>query len=181
MLFYSHDHLIHIFMLEAIRQRTEKQTWPYYDDGVGSYIYNIPERYGCWCMSYAGFLAENADYSNKCTAITWVLSEFFQKERLYPCHLGRRESKERHFWEVYFQEWLNRLEQCDDSCCTAGNPGITIFASFAAGAMLYVVVEELIPEMSQGCTRILVRFSFALGFSLMMILDVALGKEECFL
>ena len=47
--------------------------------------------------------------------------------------------------------------------------------SFAAGAMLYVVVEELIPEMSQGKHSNLGTVFFAVGFSVMMILDVALG------
>ena len=41
--------------------------------------------------------------------------------------------------------------------------------------MLYVVVEELIPEMSQGQNSNIGTLFFALGFSLMMILDVALG------
>ena len=47
--------------------------------------------------------------------------------------------------------------------------------SFAAGAMLYVVVEELIPEMSQGRHSNIGTVCFALGFGLMMVLDVALG------
>ena len=47
--------------------------------------------------------------------------------------------------------------------------------SFAAGAMLYVVVEELIPEMSKGEHSDIGVLSFALGFTLMMALDVALG------
>ena len=47
--------------------------------------------------------------------------------------------------------------------------------SFAAGAMLYVVVEELIPEMSQGTHTNVGTIFFAIGFSLMMVLDVALG------
>ena len=47
--------------------------------------------------------------------------------------------------------------------------------SFAAGAMLYVVVEELIPEMSQGRHSNLGTVFFAVGFSVMMVLDVALG------
>ena len=46
---------------------------------------------------------------------------------------------------------------------------------FAAGAMLYVVVEELIPEMSAGEHSNIGVISFAVGFSLMMALDVALG------
>lgn len=47
--------------------------------------------------------------------------------------------------------------------------------SFAAGAMLYVVVEELIPEMSQGKHSNLGTLCFCLGFTLMLALDVALG------
>ena len=44
-----------------------------------------------------------------------------------------------------------------------------------AGAMLYVVVEELIPEMSQGQNSNVGTVFFAVGFSVMMVLDVALG------
>ena len=47
--------------------------------------------------------------------------------------------------------------------------------SFAAGAMLYVVVEELIPEMSEGEHSNIGTIFFAVGFTLMMVLDVALG------
>lgn len=47
--------------------------------------------------------------------------------------------------------------------------------SFAAGAMLYVVVEELIPEMSTGKHSNLGTLCFAMGFTLMLALDVALG------
>lgn len=54
-------------------------------------------------------------------------------------------------------------------------PALPYLLSFAAGAMLYVVVEELIPEMSQGKHSNLGTIFFALGFSVMMTLDVALG------
>lgn len=47
--------------------------------------------------------------------------------------------------------------------------------SFAAGAMIYVVVEELIPESAQGKHSNLGTIAFAVGFALMMALDVALG------
>jgi ZIP family zinc transporter len=47
--------------------------------------------------------------------------------------------------------------------------------SFAAGAMIYVVVEELIPEMSEGDHSNAGVIFFAVGFTLMMTLDVALG------
>jgi zinc transporter ZupT len=54
-------------------------------------------------------------------------------------------------------------------------PVLPYLLSFAAGAMLYVVVEELIPEMSQGEHSNVGTLAFALGFTLMMALDVALG------
>ena len=54
-------------------------------------------------------------------------------------------------------------------------PALPYLLSFAAGAMLYVVVEELIPEMSQGRHSNLGTVFFAAGFSVMMALDVALG------
>ena len=47
--------------------------------------------------------------------------------------------------------------------------------AFAAGAMLYVVVEELVPEYSQGKHSNIGTIGFALGFALMMVLDVVLG------
>ena len=54
-------------------------------------------------------------------------------------------------------------------------PALPYLLSFAAGAMLYVVVEELIPELSQGAHSNLGTVFFAVGFSVMMVLDVALG------
>lgn len=54
-------------------------------------------------------------------------------------------------------------------------PVLPYLLSFAAGAMLYVVVEELIPEMSEGSHSNIGTVLFAVGFSVMMILDVALG------
>ncbi len=54
-------------------------------------------------------------------------------------------------------------------------PILPYLLAFAAGAMLYVVVEELIPEMSQGKHSNIGTIFFAVGFTLMMVLDVALG------
>ena len=54
-------------------------------------------------------------------------------------------------------------------------PAMPYLLSFAAGAMLYVVVEELIPELSVGEHSNVGVIAFAAGFSLMMALDVALG------
>ena len=54
-------------------------------------------------------------------------------------------------------------------------PILPYFLSFAAGAMIYVVVEELIPEAEEGKHSDIATIGVAVGFVLMMILDVALG------
>jgi ZIP family zinc transporter len=54
-------------------------------------------------------------------------------------------------------------------------PALPYLLSFAAGAMIYVVVEELIPEMSEGEHSDIGTVFFAVGFTIMMMLDVALG------
>ena len=54
-------------------------------------------------------------------------------------------------------------------------PILPYLLCFSAGAMLYVVVEELIPEMSEGEHSNIGTVFFAVGFTLMMVLDVALG------
>lgn len=54
-------------------------------------------------------------------------------------------------------------------------PALPYLLSFAAGAMIYVVVEELIPESAEGEHSNLGTIGFAVGFVIMMVLDVALG------
>ena len=54
-------------------------------------------------------------------------------------------------------------------------PAMPYLLAFAAGAMMYVVVEELIPEMSEGKHSNIGTIAFSLGFVVMMILDVTLG------
>lgn len=54
-------------------------------------------------------------------------------------------------------------------------PFMPVLLSFAAGAMIYVVVEELIPEMSEGTHSNWTTISFMVGFAGMMVLDIAFG------
>ena len=54
-------------------------------------------------------------------------------------------------------------------------PILPYFLSFAAGAMIYVVVEELIPESQSGEHSNIGTIGVAIGFAIMMVLDVALG------
>ena len=54
-------------------------------------------------------------------------------------------------------------------------PILPYLLAFAAGAMIYVVVEELIPESAEGEHSNLGTIGYAVGFVIMMILDVALG------
>lgn len=57
----------------------------------------------------------------------------------------------------------------------AGKPVMPYILAFAAGAMLYAVVEELVPEASQGEHSNIATVGFAVGFALMMVLDVVMG------
>ena len=54
-------------------------------------------------------------------------------------------------------------------------PALPYILSFAAGAMIYVVIEELIPESQSGSHSNIGTIGAAIGFTLMMILDIALG------
>ena len=141
-------------------------------------LHNIPEGMAVGVM-YAGFLAGNAQIT---AASALVLSlgiaiQNFPEGAIISMPLrAEGESKGR----AFFGGVLSGVVEPIGAVLTILAAQLVIsvlpyFLSFAAGAMLYVVVEELIPEMSQGRHSNLGTVFFAAGFSVMMVLDVALG------
>ena len=141
-------------------------------------LHNIPEGMAVGVM-YAGFLAENAQIT---AASAFVLSigiaiQNFPEGAIISLPL-RAEGVSRP--KAFIDGVLSGIVEPIGALLTilaAGFfvPALPYLLSFAAGAMFYVVVEELIPEMSQGKHSDIGTIFFAVGFSLMMVLDVALG------
>ena len=119
-------------------------------------LHNIPEGMAVGVM-YAGFLAENAQITAT-SALALSLGIAIQN-----------------FPEGAIISMPLRAEGESKRKAFLGGVLSGVVEPIAAGAMLYVVVEELIPEMSHGQHSNIGTLFFALGFSLMMILDVALG------
>ena len=72
---------------------------------------------------------------------------------------------------------INQLKQVKEitSIVVSSDSDVMLAMAKAAGAMFYVVVEELIPEASSGQHSNLSTIGFAIGFVLMMVLDVVMG------
>ena len=141
-------------------------------------LHNIPEGMAVGVV-YAGYIAGNVKIS---AAAAMALSlgiaiQNFPEGAIISMPLraeGMKKSK------AFFGGVLSGIVEPIGAILTILAAGLIIPAlpyllSFAAGAMLYVVVEELIPEMSQGKHSNLGTVFFAVGFTVMMALDVALG------
>ena len=141
-------------------------------------LHNIPEGMAVGVM-YAGFLAGNAQIT---AASALVLSlgiaiQNFPEGAIISMPLrAEGESKGRAFLGGVLSGVVEPIGAVLTLLAAQlVIPALPYLLSFAAGAMLYVVVEELIPEMSQGRHSNLGTVFFAVGFSVMMVLDVALG------
>ena len=141
-------------------------------------LHNIPEGMAVGVM-YAGFLAGNAQIT---AASALVLSlgiaiQNFPEGAIISMPLrAEGESKGRAFLGGVLSGVVEPIGAVLTLLAAQlVIPALPYFLSFAAGAMLYVVVEELIPEMSQGKHSNIGTIFFAAGFSVMMTLDVALG------
>ena len=141
-------------------------------------LHNIPEGMAVGVM-YAGFLAENAQItatSALALSLGIAIQNFPEGAIISMPLRAEGESKRKAFLGGVLSGVVEPIGAVMTILAAQlVIPALPYLLSFAAGAMLYVVVEELIPEMSQGQHSNIGTLFFALGFSLMMILDVALG------
>ena len=141
-------------------------------------LHNIPEGMAVGVM-YAGFLAGNAQITaaGALALSLGIAIQNFPEGAIISLPLrAEGESKTK----AFFGGVLSGIVEPIGAVLTIVAaqlivPALPYLLSFAAGAMLYVVVEELIPEMSQGRHSNIGTVFFAAGFSVMMVLDVALG------
>ena len=141
-------------------------------------LHNIPEGMAVGVV-YAGYLAGNRNISAMAALALslGIAIQNFPEGAIISMPLRAEGMKKgKAFWEGV----LSGIVEPIGAVLTILAAGVAIPAlpyllSFAAGAMLYVVVEELIPEMSQGKHSNIGTVFFAVGFSVMMMLDVALG------
>ena len=141
-------------------------------------LHNIPEGMAVGVM-YAGFLASNAQItatSALALSLGIAIQNFPEGAIISMPLRAEGEGKGRAFWGGVLSGVVEPLGAVVTILAAQlVIPALPYLLSFAAGAMLYVVVEELIPEMSQGKHSNLGTVFFAAGFSVMMVLDVALG------
>ena len=141
-------------------------------------LHNIPEGMAVGVM-YAGFLSDNPQIT-AASALALSLGiaiQNFPEGAIISLPLrAEGESKGRAFLGGVFSGVVEPIGAVlTILAAQLVIPALPYLLSFAAGAMLYVVVEELIPEMSQGRHSKLGMVFFAVGFSVMMVLDVALS------
>ena len=141
-------------------------------------LHNIPEGMAVGVV-YAGCLAEDAGISAAgalALALGIAIQNFPEGAIVSMPLLAEGMPRSRTFWMGVLSGAVEPVAAVL-TLLAAGRVTAVMpyFLAFAAGAMLYVVVEELIPEMSEGRHSNIGTVAFALGFVCMMILDVALG------
>ena len=141
-------------------------------------LHNIPEGMAVGVV-YAGCLAGDTGITAAgalALALGIAIQNFPEGAIVSMPLLGEGMKKSKTFWMGVLSGAVEPLAALA-TLLAAGlvTPVMPYFLSFAAGAMMYVVVEELIPEMSEGKHSNVGTIFFSLGFVVMMILDVALG------
>ncbi len=141
-------------------------------------LHNIPEGMAVGVV-YAGLLAGNTTITAGgalALALGIAIQNFPEGAIIsMPLH-AEGQSKSRAFFDGVLSGAVEPIGGLLTILATGFiTPAMPYLLSFAAGAMMYVVVEELIPEMSEGEHSNIGVVMFAVGFTLMMALDVALG------
>ncbi len=141
-------------------------------------LHNIPEGMAVGVV-YAGFLAGDTGISAAgalALALGIAIQNFPEGAIVSMPLLAEGMAKGKTFWMGVLSGAVEPIAALA-TILAAGlvKPVMPYFLAFAAGAMMYVVVEELIPEMSEGIHSNVGPIAFALGFVVMMILDVTLG------
>lgn len=141
-------------------------------------LHNIPEGMAVGVV-YAGWLAGESGVSRTAAlalAIGIAIQNFPEGAIVSMPLLAEGMPKGKTFWMGVLSGAVEPIAAgITILAASAVVPVLPYLLAFAAGAMMYVVVEELIPEMSEGKHSNWGTIAFSLGFVLMMILDVALG------
>ncbi len=141
-------------------------------------IHNIPEGMAAGAV-YAALLTGQADVSaaSALALVTGISIQNFPEGAIIslPLH-SRGMSKAR----AFFYGIISAVAEAAGALLTLAAaelivPFLPFMLCFAAGAMLYVVIKELVPEFSCGTFSEVCIFTFSVGFSVMMALDTALG------
>lgn len=141
-------------------------------------LHNVPEGMAVGVV-YAGYLAGNSNISamGALALSVGIAIQNFPEGAIISMPLQAEGEKK---FRAFFHGTVSGIVEPIGALLTIAAAGIVVpmlpyLLSFAAGAMLYVVVEELIPEMSAGKHSNMGTVFFAVGFSIMMALDVALS------
>lgn len=141
-------------------------------------LHNIPEGMAVGVV-YAGWIAGDAGVSNAAAlalALGIALQNFPEGAIVSMPLRTAGMPKMKTFWYGVLSGVVEPIAALITLAAASAVVSILPYLlAFAAGAMFYVVVEELIPEMSKGEHSNLGTVAFSLGFVLMMVLDVALG------
>ena len=141
-------------------------------------LHNIPEGMAVGVV-YAGWIAGDAGVSNTAAlalALGIALQNFPEGAIVSMPLRAAGMPKMKTFWYGVLSGVVEPIAALITLAAASAVVSILPYLlAFAAGAMFYVVVEELIPEMSKGEHSNLGTVAFSLGFVLMMVLDVALG------
>ena len=141
-------------------------------------LHNIPEGMAVGVV-YAGWVAGDAGVSRAAAltlALGIALQNFPEGAIVSTPLLAEGVPKGKTFWYGVLSGIVEPIAALITIAAASAVVSVLPYLlAFAAGAMMYVVVEELIPEMSEGVHSNVGTVAFSLGFVLMMVLDVALG------